>query len=42
MGGAAPLAGPADTVMTADTLSAVFEHPLRRLRTETRWTYVVD
>jgi iron complex transport system ATP-binding protein len=42
LGGASPVAGTVDAVMTEDTLSAAFDHPLRRLRTGPRWTYVVD
>ncbi|HSW25047.1 MAG TPA: ABC transporter ATP-binding protein [Burkholderiaceae bacterium] len=42
LGGVLPVAGPIDAVMTEDTLSAAFDHPLRRLRTGTRWTYVVE
>ena len=42
LGGDAPIAGRLDDVMTDDTLSAVFRHPLHRLRTGARWTYVVD
>jgi len=42
LGGATPVAGTIDAVMTEDTLSAAFDHPLRRLRTGPRWTYVVD
>ena len=40
LGGAAPLAGAVDDVMTDATLSAVFQHPLRRVRVDSRWTYV--
>ena len=42
LGGASPVAGAIDEVMTEDTLSAAFDHPLRRLRTGTRWTYVAE
>jgi len=42
LGGAAPIAGTVDDVMNEDALAAAFEHPLRRLRTGSRWTYVVD
>jgi iron complex transport system ATP-binding protein len=42
LGGPAPVAGAIDSVMTEPALTAAFEHPLRRLRTGTRWTYVID
>jgi len=42
LGGAGLIAGPIDDVMNEATLSAAFEHPLRRLRTGARWTYVVE
>lgn len=42
LGGAGPIAGRVDEVMSESTLAAAFEHPLRRLRTGTRWTYIVD
>jgi len=42
LGGGLPVAGTIDEVMTEHTLSAAFDHPLRRLRTGTRWTYVVE
>jgi iron complex transport system ATP-binding protein len=42
LGGTLPIAGPIDEVMTESTLSAAFDHPLRRLRTGARWTYVVE
>ena len=42
LGGTSPIAGPIDEVMTESTLSAAFDHPLRRLRTGARWTYVVE
>ncbi|HEY6511310.1 MAG TPA: ABC transporter ATP-binding protein [Burkholderiaceae bacterium] len=42
LGGARPLAGTVDDVMNEDTLSAAFAHPLRRLRTGARWTYIVE
>ncbi|HEU5297767.1 MAG TPA: ABC transporter ATP-binding protein [Burkholderiaceae bacterium] len=41
-GSQAVVSGPVDDVMTEATLSAAFEHPLRRVRIGTRWTYVVD
>jgi iron complex transport system ATP-binding protein len=42
LGGVEPMAGTVDEVMTEGRLSAVFDHPLRRLRTGARWTYVVE
>ncbi|HET7528158.1 MAG TPA: ABC transporter ATP-binding protein [Burkholderiaceae bacterium] len=42
LGGDAAVAGRIDDVMTEDALSAAFQHPLRRLRTGQRWTYIVD
>jgi iron complex transport system ATP-binding protein len=42
LGGAAPVSGRVEDVMSESTLSAAFEHPLRRLRIDTRWTYIVD
>jgi iron complex transport system ATP-binding protein len=42
LGGTGPIAGPVDEVMSESTLAAAFEHPLRRLRTGSRWTYIVD
>jgi len=42
LGGAGPIAGPVDDVMNESTLSAAFEHPLRRLHTGARWIYVAD
>jgi iron complex transport system ATP-binding protein len=42
LGGAGPIAGTIEEVMTEGTLSAAFDHPLRRLRTGTRWTYVAE
>jgi len=42
LGGTLPVIGTIDEVMTEDVLSAAFDHPLRRLRTGTRWTYVVE
>jgi iron complex transport system ATP-binding protein len=42
LGGAAPMAGVVDDVMNEEVLAAAFEHPLRRLRTGTRWTYIVE
>jgi iron complex transport system ATP-binding protein len=42
LGSGGPLAGLVDDVMTESTLSAAFEHPLRRLHTGARWTYIAD
>ena len=42
LGGAVPIAGAIDEVMDESTLSAAFDHPLRRLRTASRWTYIVE
>lgn len=42
LGGAAPAAGPLDEVMTEQALSAVFRHPLRRQRVDSRWLFVAD
>jgi iron complex transport system ATP-binding protein len=42
LGGAAPVAGTVDDAMSEDALAAAFEHPLRRLRTGSRWTYIVE
>jgi iron complex transport system ATP-binding protein len=42
LGGAAPVGGRVEDVMSESTLTAAFEHPLRRLRIDTRWTYIVD
>jgi len=42
LGGGTVASGPIDDVLTEETLAAAFEHPLRRLRIGSRWTYVVD
>jgi iron complex transport system ATP-binding protein len=42
LGGPAPLSGAVDDVMSESALAAAFEHPLRRVRIDSRWTYVVD
>ena len=42
LGGPAPLSGPVDDVMSESALATAFEHPLRRVRIDARWTYVAD
>jgi len=42
LGGPEPVAGPIDDVMTEHALGAVFQHPLRRVRIDSRWLYVAD
>jgi iron complex transport system ATP-binding protein len=42
LGGPAPRSGSVDDVMSESALAAAFEHPLRRVRIDARWTFVVD
>jgi iron complex transport system ATP-binding protein len=40
--GGAPVAGPAADVLTQTTLSAAFDHPVRRASIGSRWVFVAD